>query len=209
MGVATAALIVAGVTAAASATANAIKANKAKKESEKQNDIKDAKEQQLADLEANRQEIVNPYADVTTAPFDNMGVATQAAEFQAEEADIALANTLDTLRATGAGAGGATALAQAALQSKRGISADIQKQESGNQKMRAEAAMKAAEMKGHGEKFVTGMQEDRENQQLNRVAGQMDNAEARAAQADAAKTEAQMGMVMSVAEGAQTYASLG
>ena len=34
---------------------------------------------------------------------------------QAEEADIALANTLDTLRATGASAGGATALAQAAL----------------------------------------------------------------------------------------------
>ena len=39
-------------------------------------------------------------------PMANLGVATQAAEMQAEEADIALANTLDTLRATGAGAGG-------------------------------------------------------------------------------------------------------
>jgi hypothetical protein len=50
-----------------------------------------------------------------TNPYENLGVATQAAEFQAEQADIALANTLDTLLATGAGAGGATALAQAAL----------------------------------------------------------------------------------------------
>ena len=63
---------------------------------------------------------------------------TQAAEFQAEEADIALANTLDALRASGASAGGATALAQAALQSKRGISASIEKQEAVNQKFRAD-----------------------------------------------------------------------
>ena len=45
---------------------------------------------------------------------------------QVEEADIALANTLDTLRATGASAGGATALAQAALQSKKGVAASIE-----------------------------------------------------------------------------------
>lgn len=51
--------------------------------------------------------------------YSNLSVATQAAEMQAEEADIALANTLDTLRATGSSAGGATALAQAALQSKK------------------------------------------------------------------------------------------
>ena len=62
-------------------------------------------------------------------PYANLGVATQAAEIQIEEADIALANTLDTLRATGASAGGATALAQAALQSKKGVSANIEQQE--------------------------------------------------------------------------------
>ena len=58
------------------------------------------------------------------------------AEMQIEEADIALANTLDTLRATGAGAGGATALAQAALQSKKGVAASIEQQESQNEKLR-------------------------------------------------------------------------
>ena len=61
-----------------------------------------------------------------------MQVATKAAEMQAEQADMALANTLDNLRQTGAG--GATALAQAALKSKQGISADIQKQESSTTK---------------------------------------------------------------------------
>jgi len=49
-----------------------------------------------------------------------------------------LANTLDTIRATGGGAGGATALAQAALTSKQGISADIQRQEAANQKLYAQ-----------------------------------------------------------------------
>mgnify|MGYP003311743084 CR=1 FL=1 len=78
-----------------------------------------------------RQDIINPYEDVQdlssmlTNPFENIGVATQAAEMQAEEADIALANTLDTLAATGAGAGGATALAQAALRSKKDVSSSI------------------------------------------------------------------------------------
>ena len=74
--------------------------------------------QQIEVLEASRQQVINPFAGVenlVTNPFANLQVATGAAEFQAEQADISLANTLDTLRATGAGAGGATALAQAAL----------------------------------------------------------------------------------------------
>jgi len=66
-------------------------------------------------------------------PMANLSVATQAAEMQIEEADISLANTLDTIRATGGGAGGATALAQAALQSKKGVTASIESQEKANQ----------------------------------------------------------------------------
>ncbi len=77
-------------------------------------------------LENNRQEIINPYDNqinlagmVTdrsgqmTNAYANLSVATQAAQMQIEQADISLANTLDTLMATGSGAGGATALAQA------------------------------------------------------------------------------------------------
>ena len=48
-------------------------------------------------LEKNRQQIINPYEGVSNQ-YANLGVATQAAEFQAEQTDIALANTLDTIR---------------------------------------------------------------------------------------------------------------
>ena len=94
----------------------------------------------LEDLENNRQDIINPYAGVSdlssmiSNPFANLSVATGAAEMQIEEADVSLANTLDTMRATGASAGGATALAQAALRSKKGVSASIEAQEKTNQK---------------------------------------------------------------------------
>ena len=77
----------------------------------------------------------------------NIGVATQAAEMQIEEADIALANTLDTLAATGASAGGATALAQAAMQSKKSVSASIEQQEVANQQNAAKAEMQLDQAK--------------------------------------------------------------
>ena len=104
---------------------------------------------------AARAVIPNPYANVKDLsamaqdlsgmlnnPFASLGVATQAAEMQVEEADIALANTLDTLRATGASAGGATALAQAALASKKGVSASIEKQEAQNEQLRAKGQIR-------------------------------------------------------------------
>ena len=96
-------------------------------------------------IENNRQPVINPYANAKdlsslakdlsgnfSNPYNNLSVSTAGAEMQAEEADIALANTLDTLRASGASAGGATALAQAALQSKKGIAASIEMQEAQN-----------------------------------------------------------------------------
>ena len=71
-------------------------------------------------------------------PYANLSVATQANQIKMEETDKALANTLDTLRAQGASAGGATALAQAALKSKAGIAADIERQEVTNEKLKAQ-----------------------------------------------------------------------
>ena len=106
---------------------------------------------QLKALEENRQQIRNPYA--------NLGVATQAAEMEAQEADASLANTLDAMRAGGFGASGATALARQAAKAKQGISADIQKQEQANQAKFAE-----------GEKFVFEQQEERDVAKLDRLA---------------------------------------
>lgn len=101
----------------------------------------------------NRQKIINPYENVSdlsgliSNPFANLQVATGAAEMEAEQADISLANTLDTLRTTGAGAAGATALAQAALKGKQGIAANIQQQEAQNAKLRAQGEAGAIQMR--------------------------------------------------------------
>lgn len=71
-------------------------------------------------------------------PYAQLQVSTQAADLQAQQTDQALANTLSTIRATGSSAGGATAIAQAALQSKLGIAATIEQQEARNTQLRAE-----------------------------------------------------------------------
>ena len=154
----------------------------------------------LNTLEKNRQEIINPYegiedlSSIISNPFANLSVATGAAEMQIEQADISLANTLDTIRQTGGGAGGATALAQAALQSNKGVSASIETQEKANEdkKAQGEQALQQQKMSEAqrlqnadvaGEQFMFSTREGRELQQLDRTAallGQAKQAEATA-----------------------------
>ncbi len=119
-----------------------IKRNEAKNNLEKQQGYVDTLMKQYMD-----QPIYNPY--------ENLSVATQANQIKMEETDKALANTLDTLRAQGASAGGATALAQAALKSKAGIAADIEKQEVGNERLKAqgEIMVQNAEMQRKGQQM--------------------------------------------------------
>jgi len=179
MGLVTA--IVGGALAIGSAVKSGIDAGKARSAARTQ-------EQELARLEADRQEIIDPYADVKdlssqiTNPFGNLQVATKAAEFKAEQADMSLASTLDTLRATGAGSAGATALAQAALRSKQGIAASIEQQEAQNSRLRAQGeqsvqqrrmgeAIRMQQADISGKQFMFQTREGRQMQQLNRVAG--------------------------------------
>lgn len=140
------------------------------KESKKASRRARAFERKLAELESSRQEVINPYANVTN-PFQNLGVATGASQFAAEEADISLANTLDYLRQTGASAGGATAIAQAALRSKQGIANRIEEQEVRNQELAARGQAQMEQLQGAGRQFQFQAQEDRENALLNRYAG--------------------------------------
>ena len=130
--------------------------------------------------------------------FENLGVATQASKVQAEEADIALANTLDTIMQTGGGAGGATALARAALESKRGISADIQKQEKANNDARAEGANQVQQLKAQGEAYKFETQEARDVTKMDRLQSQQDNAEFREMQARNVKMAANQEMIGAV-----------
>lgn len=192
-------------------------ASAAKREARRREAQARALEAKLNDLEANRQEIINPYEDVTNLssmlsnPFNSLSVATQATEMQMEQTDIALANTLDTIRATGGSAGGATALAQAALQSKKGIAADIERQEVANEKQRlageqtlqqqrmAEAQrIQSAEVSG--KQFVFNATEQREMQQLNRLSSQIGALRGAAAQARADSTNMMMGAIGAVGD---------
>tara|TARA_R110000744_G_scaffold60678_1_gene125672 strand:+ start:865 stop:1578 length:714 start_codon:yes stop_codon:yes gene_type:complete len=186
----------------------------------------------LNSLETNRQDIVNPYAGVVSLasmasdlsnqisnPFANLSVATGAAEMKIEQADISLANTLDTVRATGAGAGGATALAQAALQSKKGVAASIESQEAQNEKLRAQGEQqmeqaqvaqkarleniqiseggRAQQAQGQGESFKMQMTENRQQDQVDYTRGLLAQATANQAQATADATSSTMGAISS------------
>ena len=162
----------------------------------------------LNNLEANRQDIVNPFQDMSgmiSNPFANLSVATKAAEIKIEEADIALASTLDTLRATGASAGGATALAQAALRSKKGVAASIEMQEKQNEDKRAagekqkqDALMREGQRVQQGEAWEFGQREQREMQQLDRTASLLGASKQAEAQAQMDGTQAMTGMLGSL-----------
>ena len=159
----------------------------------------------LNSLEANRQEIINPFQDMSAMisnPFANLSVATGAAEIKIEEADISLANTLDTLRATGASAGGATALANAALRSKKGVAASIEMQEKQNEDKRAagekqkqDALMQEGQRVQQGEAWEFGQRESREMQQLDRTASLLGASKQAEAQAQMDGTQAMTGML--------------
>ena len=194
----------------------------------------------LNQLQSSRQQIVNPYSGVTDVsalakdlsskvsnPFANLGVATKAAEIQMEQSDIALANTLDTLRATGAGAGGATALAQAALQSKQGVAANLEQQEAANAKMRAQGqqvmeqqqladaqriqgiqiseAGRTQQLQGMGENIKLQMRENREqdriNYQRNKISALMGAKQA----AQASSSNMMMGAISGLGDAALSY----
>ena len=175
----------------------------------------------LNTLEKNRQEIINPYegiedlSSIISNPFANLSVATGAAEMQIEQADISLANTLDTIRQTGGGAGGATALAQAALKSKKGVSASIEAQENTNEDKRAAGEQTLQQQKMSeaqrlqnadvaGEQFMFSTREGRELQQLDRTAALLGQSKIAEAQANQDQASAIGGMVSTLGSIATT-----
>jgi hypothetical protein len=208
-----------------SIVSGAISANQSKQAAKGFRNEAARKQAEIEAVERKRQVIPNPYANVkdlssmakdlsgmVSNPYANLSVSTQAAEMEIEQADISLANTLDTLRSTGAGAGGATALAQAALQSKKGVSASIEAQEANNEKLKAQGQAQMQQLKMaeaqriqetqmseaqrmqmadiEGIKFQYGERESRDIAKLNRLSGQESQANANAAAAKQAQSAA-------------------
>ena len=203
----------------ASGIGQAIFSGAAKRRAEKQ---RRSLQRQLSNLERNRQAIIDPFAGVQdlssqlSNPFANLQVATEAAEIEAQQTDIALASTLDTLRATGAAGGGATALAQAALSAKQGIAANIAQQEAQNAQLRAEGEQqlqrdrireqqRVQEARALGKQFTFEAREGRELQRLNRLSGQLGLAQ----EQEAAAQSAMMGGIGQAIGGIGSFAAAG
>jgi hypothetical protein len=222
-------VVAAGIGAGIQVIGGLIGGSRAKKAAAAAQAEKDRINRALTLFEQNRQEVINPYAGVTSLsglvdemrdqlsnPYANLGVATGAAEIQMEQTDIALANTLDTLQATGASAGGATALAQAAKQSKKEVAANIEQQESQNEKLRAqgEQALQAKEMQltqmemseearvqqaeAAGKQFMFEAQEQRDMATMDRMSGQEAQARQDIANANAAQQAATAGIISGI-----------
>lgn len=223
--------VVAAVATAVVGTAvgGAIQAGKQHKAMRSARNEKEAAKWKVEELQEGRQTIINPYAGVQSLsdmatdlssqmsnPFASLGVATQAAEIQMEQSDIALANSLDAMVATGAGAGGATALAQAALRSKKGVAASIETQEAQNEKLRAQGEQQLQQQRiaeqqrlqgiaisegqreqaaeAAGKQFEFNVQEDRTNADISYNIAKETGAAQRQAQARANRDSATAGI---------------
>jgi len=226
-------LVVGAVGLAASGIGAATAASRAKKQAKNARGKKAEAEAALQVVKDARQDIINPYEgtkDLSSMakdlsgnlsnPFAQLGVATGAAEIQMEQSDIALANTLDTLRATGASAGGATALAQAALQSKKGIAASIEGQEAQNEKMKAQGEQALNQQKmseqqrlqgiaisegqrvqasdAAGKQFEFQAEENRTNMDLDAAQGKISQENQNIAQANQNRASANAGFMSAV-----------
>ena len=219
-------MAVAAVSAAIALGGAVVSGSKANKQAKNARNAQKVANAKVESIKASRQEIVNPYAGVQDLsgmlnnPYAQLGVATKAAEIQMEQSDIALANTLDTLRSTGASAGGATALAQAALQSKKGVAANIEQQEAQNEKLKAQGKQQLNQQKmseaqrlqgiaisegqrvqsadAAGQQFKFQAQENRTNADMDAAAGQIAQAAQAEASANAAQASAISGAISAV-----------
>ncbi len=227
------------IMAGASIIGGAVSNGKAKRAGAQAKEAQALKEAEIKAFEDNRQDPLNPYANAKNLagmvtdlsgnlsnPFASMGVATKAAEFQAEQTDMALAATLDTLQATGASAGGATALANAAAKSKQKVAATLEAQEAKNEQLRAQGQMKLQQMEmseqarvqggklnatarfqeqqAKGQQFQFGVQEARDSAYLDRLSGQETQARQDIASAQGAENDSMNAMISGVGSGIST-----
>lgn len=135
-------------------------------------------------------EFENAFANLEN-PYEDLTVNTMQAEFQAQQQQQGMANTLDALRQTGGGRGVAALAQSLASQQQRGlqsISASIGMQEAANARMAAqgEAQMQMAEARG--DMSV-------QNQEFNRQSTLLGMSQQRLGAANAARAQATQSLV--------------
>lgn len=124
----------------------------------------------------------NTYAGLENVAED-LTVNQQASQFQAQQTDAALAQSMQAAIASGGAPGGAQAIAQAALQSKAGISADLAKQEQANELARTRVAMQLQQDEAAGADVLQTRQYDQSQQLLTMAADRKQMADAAREQA--------------------------
>ena len=154
-------------------------------------------EQRAANAEFNAQKSAfqnqtfsNEFANLENTAED-LTVNQQASQFQAQQTDAALAQSMDAAIASGGAAGGAQAIAAAALQSKAGISADLARQESTNQAMRAQQAARNQMSEAQGADDLQLRNYTKSQQLLNMASGRKNAA-------DAARQQATAGLISGI-----------
>lgn len=147
------------------------------------------REQKAAEAELAQQkqafmdfQFTNPYTGLENVAED-LTVNQDAAQFQAQQSDAALAQSMQAAVASGGAAGGAQAIAQAALQSKRGVAADIARQEQANQAAQVNQAAKLQQLEAQGEEDMQSQQYIQQGELLNMASGRKFAADQARAQA--------------------------
>ena len=176
-----------------------------RKRRQEQSEAKKQLASQMADFK--NFEFENAFANMEN-PFEDLTVNTQQAEFQAQQQQQGLSNTLDALRQSGGGMG-AAAIAQAlAGQQQQGlqqISASIGAQEAANARMSAQGAAQMQMAEAQGAMAVQGQEFDRESTLLGMSQQRLAAADAARAQA----TQSLVGGIGSLAGAAVGFAGAG
>jgi len=150
-------------------------------------------------------QFINPYEGLENV-YEDARVSTQAAEFQAQQEQQGLAQTLDALRSAGGGAGAAAlaqALAQQQAKNLQASSADIARQEQQIEMAKMQEASRLQQLEAQG----VGMQQEFE---LGRTETLLDMSAEEKLRADAAREAAKQDLIGGVSEaigaGAGAYA---
>lgn len=152
--------------------------------------------------------LTNPYEDVENE-LEDLRIATQASEFEAQQQQQGLAQTLDALRGAGGGTGAAAiaqALAQQQSRNQQQIAARIEEQEIANERLAAQNAQQLSLTRAGADMNIQQAQaqgamavQDREFDKTGTLLGMAQQRYATAQQARAQATADLGGMFGSVA----------
>ena len=125
----------------------------------------------------------NPFAGMENVAED-LTINQEAAQFQAQQTDQALANALSALtQSGGTGGGNAQAIINAALASKQNVSADIARQEQANRLAAVNREAKLQELEAQGDLDLQTQQYTQNQELLTLAAGRKRQSDAAQAQA--------------------------